>query len=507
MGCDTLNASLHKTIKFKIILTILAHGSCQNLCVEPMPYGNEYLDNFETSDYSNKISLYSMVPYGINNVSASYGEGSRKNKIEFISKMYELLEDNYDLYINKPITSHVRRTPREKELSFKERDKRLLNDYSLTDYDIIIDTILHTFSGSYTAANLKAALDLTRHDDKVKGSKKADYLKSEVAKSRDFIEPQVIVKEKYHFSKYVLNPANEIIGETPEFSGIYGIRASYNYVTMKDESIQFDFTNLVKMAERCAVENKEDVIKTIYNYIENWNEYIKTLYEDKDKNLFELNTIQVQPDTNENPVRIIKINTQSLYHIIFLYLNGLENTAEYIEAAIFLQRVNIIPAPDSGEAEAAPMSGDTVMEEEAETTPGSGETVMDDAPEETYVAAVHKQDVRKQAEAARHEAVIATMEKFLNYINGNLNIDLYLISYACRGARGDSEKCSLVNTSLQEQQQRLRCKKEGLNYFRLRNIRKARHSSRYRRDGGSRHTTKKHKKSKRRLSKRRLSKK
>ena len=492
MDCTTLNESLHKTIKFKIILTILAHGCSQNLCVNPRPDENKYIDNFETSDYTHKISLYSMVPYGINNVSASYGEGSRRNKIEFISKMYEILEDYYDLYINKPITSHVSK-PREKKLSVEERDKRLLNDYSLTDYDIIIDTILHTFSGSYTAANLKAALDLTAHDDKVKDSKKGDYLKAEVAKSRDFIEPQVIVKEKYHFSDYKLNDANEIIGETPEFSGIYGVRASYSYKTMKDESIQFDFTNLVKMAERCPVH----VLTTIYTYIKNWNEYIDFVYTNN-TNLLELNTIVVQPDSKNNPVRIKKINTQSLYHIIFLYLNGLENTAEYIEAASYLTSVAMITTPDSD---------GTVMEYEAEATaaPGSGDTVMDDDPEENYVAAVHKQDVRKQAEAARREAVIATVEKFLNYINGNLNVDLYLISYACRSVRGESSGCSDVNAKLQ-QQQRLSCKKEGLSHFRLRNIREARHSSRYGRGGGSKHTTKKHKKSKRRLSKRRLSK-
>ena len=78
--------------KFKIILTILAHGVCENICkkyiAKEKGKGNQYIDNFEESNYIDNISLYSMVPYGINNVSASHGESSRIEKKEFILKMY-----------------------------------------------------------------------------------------------------------------------------------------------------------------------------------------------------------------------------------------------------------------------------------------------------------------------------------------------------------------------------------------------------------------------------------
>ena len=481
MGCKLLNKRLaKKEIKFKIILTILAHGCSENLCdriakINPRPDGNKYIDNFETSAYIDNISLYSMVPYGLNNVSASYGPGSRRNKQEFILKMQKRLKDKYNLYIDRVINSHIGNAYG--KLSVEQRDEKLLNDYSLTDYDIIIDNILHNFSGSYTTDNISATLMLTGRD---KGSKMVDYFKDEMSKSRDFIDPQVIVKERYTFSDYALDKYNPDDTEQPEelveFSGIHGVSTTYKNGKMDDILTNFDFTNVSEMEKNCGIK----IWSVIYNYIKLWNEYIKTVYTPKDTGL-QLNTIELQY-ADKNPIRIKKINTQSLYHIIFLYLNGLEDTDEYKQSVDFLTGKIPCELP----SDATPMSGDTVIEDE-------------DTHEATATAAA----------SAFHAEVndFTNMECFLNYFNENSNIDLYLISYACRGAWGNSESCPLVNEILQQQQKRLRCKKEGLEYFRPHYIREKHFSGRYGRGGGSKHnTTKKHKKSKRHLSKRHLSK-
>ena len=164
----------------------------------------------------------------------------------------------------------------------------------------------------------------------------------------------------------------------------------------------------------------------------------------------------------------------SLYHIVFLYLNGLENTEEYqyIIANNLLTNGLISYDLPSDAIMTTPGSGDTASYKEAEEdAPGSGDTVSYNEEAED------PREYIEPIEAIKHYK--NNMEEFLDYINKTLNVDLYLISYACRGVWGESKDCSKVNSELQKAQERLTCKKEGLSNFRAHYIRHARKLSPY----------------------------
>lgn len=383
--CQMLSEELKKTTKFKIILNVFAHGCTENICsrfvstaagIEYRPdvaieVAEDYVSNFEKGPYINKINLYSIVPYGINSASGS-AETSRENKHEAINTIYHSLPPflpNSFLLTNYGIA-----------------------DYGITDYDIIIDTIVANLKGSYISESYNEISTATF----VKNPTALPQFKNVFANSRNFIDPQIIVKERYNFSNF---------GEaSPEYSGAFGLCASYNVIdnrgSITTEQFNtfdwstFDFTDCSKLASY-----NSDAWNTISLYINGWNNYIATLYESKPRERL-LNTIIIQTDdATGNPIRITQINTQSLYHIIFLFLNGVMNTTEYVE---------IITSINSD--------------------------------------------------------VFSDFSNFLQYVDTHLNVDLYLLSFACRGTQDASTgaDCERVNTYLHRAQPRLNCKKTGL---------------------------------------------
>lgn len=440
--CNQLAKTLFGSIKFKIILTVIAHGCTEDICkklpketktTSPVEAANDYINNFESSEYVNKINLYSIVPYGINNTSTRQGELSREKKHKFIIDTYNTLINESTTY-NKIIDSHIPNS-KKRPVDTTEREYQLFKTYGLTIYDILIDNIFNNLTGTYVSTAYQGIATAAMNKPELfKHSKESFH------ESRNVIDPQIIVKEQYSFSDFKLldedeNLSTEELLEKPteigEYSGLFGIGATYK----RDEkdlqgedvfkSVDFSKIDFTRVLDITSIVGPK-VWKTIQTYILRWNTYIETLYgHNISSPEFTMNMIYFQKDLQENPIRIKYINNQSIYHIIFLFLNGLMDTPVYFESEKLLYEFDF--------------------------------TV------------------------------------FLTYMTEHLNVDLYLISNACRGMRGDESNiglCSDVNKQFSKSQLRLKCKKQGLLHFRRHYIRKSRYTKEYSKGGtkNKRHT-------------------
>ena len=411
--CSLLSKELLRTTRFKIILNILAHGSSENICdrtVRGAAFEVDYVNNFEKSNYVTKMNLFSIVPYGINTTSASCGYTSREMKHKLILGLYAELTKDMKTNIYNLIESHLHLNPKEKlALTFEQMEDRLVELYGVTIYDMIIDIIIDNLTGmyvhsSYSATSMAAYLKTPDLYSKFKKS---------ISEGRNFIDPQIIVKESYAFSKIL---PTDFAKE--EYSGIYGLCATYKPDTQAGQSEEvfksidfskFDFTKVADLLEF-------GVWSVISSYIDNWNDYINTLYRVGSNEHF-TNFIEFQRGEDGSimmesgtPIRITHISNQSLYHIVFLCLNGVMDTPEFIEAATLLKSIK-----------------------------------------RTFFV------------------------DFLKYIGEHLKVDLYLISFACRGTLGspDASSCVAINKELQRSQLRLKCKIDGFSHFRRFYIREA----------------------------------
>jgi len=320
--------------QFKIILIILSHGSAENIC-DLSPVDNPM------KPYINHINLYSMVPYGVNAASCSR-ETARNTK-------HQAIKTNFNMLKTKDFNPN----------SYG------LGSYGITDYDILLNRIISNLSGEFIQQSfneISAAAFVRGRGDTY------PYFKTNFAESKNFIDPQVIVKETYSFNSH-------------EYSGIFGLCASDNDKDIDFKDIDFKDIDFTRIYNVLISIKREDIWNDVISlYIQGWNE---------------LNgSDRIVLDDDE---RITRINTKSLYHIIFLFLNGVMNTPIY----------------------------DTIK------------TKIEDG-------------------------IYSNFHMFLIDVETNLNVDLYLLSFACRGVHGlGGEECKGVNDRLLSEQPRLSCKKQG----------------------------------------------
>jgi hypothetical protein len=312
---------------------IIAHGRCENICskyscdiLHPPELNDsstepvdciESISNFENSNYVDKIKLYSVVPYGINNVSGygSVGEYSRKQKVIAIREMYDKVQ-RYFFPDSNPMLN----------------DNKLDTNYNT--YDYLIDLLLYNWlSGTLMSQSFSSISHISAQIDR----DAYNYFKTEFFKNKQLMGLQIIVKEKYSFDKRV--SSNELLIPGSEYSGIFGL-GDYN---------KTDFTIFDSIA--AILPDIKDFDKTLFcenfiiNYVFAWNSYILLKYDDDtSKGIRDINLIKLDhmaPDyinykLTDNyermiPTRIVEINNESLYHIMFFILNYINKRIDLIE--------------------------------------------------------------------------------------------------------------------------------------------------------------------------------
>ena len=212
--------------QFKIILIILSHGSAENIChlspVNPM------------KPYINHINLYSMVPYGVNAASCSR-ETAREAKHQAIKTNFDMLEKE----------------------EFNSYGSYGLGSYGITDYDILLNRIISNLSGEFIQQSfneISAAAFVRGRGDTY------PYFKTNFAESKNFIDPQVIVKETYSFEN------------SREYSGIFGLCASNNDKDIDFEDIDFKDIDFTRIYDLLISINREDIWEGVISlYIQGCN--------------------------------------------------------------------------------------------------------------------------------------------------------------------------------------------------------------------------------------------
>ena len=366
-----------------ISLIIAAHGTCEDLCgkyeeslqsqeamreesvYEPAPTDCiSSLTDFDNSPYVKHINLYSLVPYGIENVAIvdPLAQFSDLKNVEKIRHLYNLVSKEYS--------------------DFTE--------------DQIIETLLRNWVEFETFAFIENVVK-----PKIKEIK-PDFIEYLVKAINDEIMgKKIIVKEKYNFS---FTKGKDLESwyksglprrrDEDEYSGIFGMgKYSTTDFTVFDDILK------ILPASSGVVANKK-FIGLIHTYIECWNNYIQTKYDDYNL-LTQLNRI------NFNPIKIIQINNESLYHILFFIFNYINDAENKIVKGI------------------------------------------------SYNVEVFINTISIELNT---EKFIQQFEAFLTYICDNMNITLNLLSFACRSVfnvanvKRTASQCAYVNSRVQKKQ-------------------------------------------------------
>ena len=308
MASTLLEKTTSKDIKYLVVGSVQAHGVVHILKKNPesvnMQCSETAVTGLSESVLSRNLHIYSNVPFGSSNMSCAvdfteYGGTLFCSPGSRIDKLIDQIT-----IINEEINDYMREEREERSAKKRKIDERIA---IYAKIQAIIRNIISRFKPRY----IKQPLVTELYEFSKEKSYADDFEVKDIKKIKDmgwlkWVRASPIRVEKHD-----------------TFSGIF---ITFIRLDVDDDLQQVGFCDITKMSQIMEIfgslktVNDYNLIDVIYKYIELWNRYVDIVVIKEEiigPIIQNFNRIELTEDGQ----KIIRINNESVYHIINIILN------------------------------------------------------------------------------------------------------------------------------------------------------------------------------------------